>query len=155
MSTAGLSSAEANNFQLLESRLVELVSEAVAGLLPAVHVLTSADLTGLDETRQKTPAVHVIYGGFRVVESRHKIWRLQHTWLVVVAVKTAAKVRSGEHARQNAGVLFERVVNAVAGASLPGTTKPLDLITPPAARYAAGHQYIPAAFAAETLFKNH
>lgn len=155
MSTAHLPIEQANNFLLLEPHLVELVRNAVAGMSPAVHVLTSAELAGVDETRQKTPSVHVIYGGFRVVESGRDIWRLSHTWWVVAAVKTAATVRSGSQARQDAGVLFERVVNAVAGAHLPGCTKALDLITPPAARYSAGHQYIPAAFAAETIFKRH
>ncbi len=49
MSTQGQTIAEANNFMALEPRLVELVRQAVAGMSPAVHVLTTAELADVKE----------------------------------------------------------------------------------------------------------
>ena len=47
MSTAGIPVQQANNWLAPEQHLVALVKAAVAGLVPAVHVLTRKDLTGV------------------------------------------------------------------------------------------------------------
>ena len=153
MSTAGLSVADANNFLALEPHLVALVQAAVAGLSPAVHVLTAADLADVKESAQRTPAVHLIYGGYSVVEDLRTAWRLEHTWYAVVAVRSAATQRSGAAARAEAGPLVTLVINALAGASMPGASSLLALTTPPTVGYAAGFQYIPSAFTVETIFR--
>ena len=153
MSTQGQTVAEANNFMALEPRLVELVRQAVAGMSPAVHVLTSAELGDVKESAQRTPAVHVIYGGYRIAEDMGSAWRLEHTWYVVAAVRNVATARSGQAARQDAGLLASQVVGAMAGAQVPGAVRPLALLSPPPARYSAGFQYIPSAFRAETIFR--
>jgi hypothetical protein len=49
--------------------------------------------------------------------------------------------------------MVAQVVGALVGASVPGATRPLTLVSPPAATYRAGHQYIPSAFEAETIFR--
>ncbi|MBF9263605.1 phage tail terminator protein [Paracidovorax cattleyae] len=153
MSTQDLTTAEANNFMALEPHLVALVRQAVEGMSPAVHVLTAAEIADVKETAQRTPAVHVIYGGYRIAEDIGVAWELEHTWYVVAAVKNVATARSGQAARQDAGALAAHVVGALAGATVPGATRPLTLITPPAARYAAGFQYLPSAFQATTVFR--
>lgn len=153
MSTAGQTVAESNNFLALEPHLVALVRTAVAGLSPAVHVLTAAELGDVKESAQRTPAVHVIYGGYSVAEDLGTAWRLQHTWYAVVAVRNVGAQRSGAAARADAGPLVAQVAGALAGARLPGATRPLVLVTPPPAGYAAGYQYIPSAFTAETIFR--
>ncbi|GKS97031.1 hypothetical protein [Acidovorax sp. SUPP2825] len=153
MSNAGLSIAEANNFMALEGRLIALVQGAVQHMVPAVHVLTAADLADVKEAVQKTPAVHVIYGGYQVEEDMGTSWRLAHTWFVVAAVRNVATTRSGQAARQDAGALAAHVVGALAGAQVPGAVRPLTLITPPPAGYAAGYLYLPTAFRAETIFR--
>ena len=152
MSTAGLPLEVANNFLALEPHLVERVKAAVAGMVPAVHVLTSSELADVKEQGQLTPAVHVIYAGYRVAEAVGTKWRLVHKWLAVAAVRNVANVKTGEAARRDAGVLATKVAMALAGASIPGTTKPLEMVTPPAPRYASGFQYLPSAFEAETVF---
>ena len=146
MSTSGQTVEQSNNFMALEPQLVELALSAVQGMSPAVHVLTVSDLAGVAESAQHTPAVHIVYGGYRVAEDLGLTVRLEHTWLVVAAVKNVAKARSGSAARQDAGLLLGRVTEAFLGAQVPGATKPLAMVTPPAARYAAGFQYIPSAF---------
>lgn len=154
MSTAGLPLEVTNNFLALEPHLVERVKTAVAGMVPAVHVLTSADLADVKEQAQLTPAVHVIYAGYRVAESAGTKWRLVHKWLAVAAVRNVANTKSGEAARRDAGLLATKVAMALAGASIPGATKVLEMVTPPPARYASGFQYLPSAFEAETVFVN-
>ena len=153
MSTHGQTIAEANNFMALEPHLVALVREAVADWRPVVHVLTAADLAGVKESAQRTPAVHVIYGGWRVAEDIGTSVRLTHTWYVVAAVRNVADARAGSAARQDAGLLLAWVTGALLAARVPGATQPLALVTPPPAQYAAGFQYIPAAFQAETIFR--
>ena len=152
MSTAGLPLEVTNNFLALEPHLVERVKAAVAGMTPAVHVLTSADLADVKEQAQLTPAVHVIYAGYRVTEAAGIKWRLVHKWLAVSAVRNVANTKSGEAARRDAGLLATKVAMALAGASIPGATRALEMVTPPPARYASGFQYLPSAFEAETVF---
>lgn len=152
MSTAGLSIEEANDFMALEPHLVELVRQAVQGLSPAVHVLTSAEIADVVESKQRTPAIHVIYGGWTIAEDQGLTYLLNHTWYVVAAVNNVATARSGQAARLGAGKLAARVVGALLGAKVEGAAYPLALISPPPARYSAGHQYLPSAFRAVTVF---
>lgn len=153
MSTAGMSVQEANNFLALEPHLVNAVTQAVAGISPAVHVLTAADLGDVKESAQRVPAVHIIYGGYRVLEDVRSAWRLEHTWYAVIVVRHVGTQRTGSAARAVAGPLMAQVVGALAGASLPGLTAPLALVSPPPADYRAGVQYLPSAFTAETIFR--
>ncbi len=153
MSTRGLATIDANNFMGLEPHLVQLVKDAVAGMSPAVHVLTASELADVKQSAQAVPAVHVIYGGYRVAEDLATAWRLEHTWFAVVAVRNVANTKSGQAARAAAGPLVALVMAALAGASVPGATKALTLVTPPPAGYIAGYQYVPSAFIAETIFR--
>lgn len=153
MSTSGQTVEQSNNFMALEPRLVELARSAVEGMSPAVHVLTASDLSGVSENAQHTPAVHIVYGGYRVVEDLGMTVSLEHTWLAVAAVRNVAKARSGAAARQDAGLLLGRVAEVFLGARVQGATTALAMATPPGARYSAGFQYIPSAFKVETIFR--
>ena len=153
MSTGGLTAEQSNNWLALEPHLLALINESVKGMSPAVHVLTSADLADVKESAQRTPAVHLIYGGYRIAEDLGTAWRLVHKWYAVAVVRNVAAARSGQAARQDAGPLVARVVGALVGVSVPGATRALTLVNPPAASYRAGHQYIPSAFEAETIFR--
>ena len=144
---------QANDFMGLEPHLVELVRQAVQGLSPAVHVLTSAEIADVLESKQRTPAVHVIYGGYRIFEDQGLTLLLDHTWYAVAVVSSAATIRSGQVARLSAGRLAARVVGALYGANVPGATRPLAMTSPPPARYSAGLQYLPSAFVAQTVFR--
>lgn len=152
MSTAGMSTAQSNNFMALEPQLVQRIQAAVAGQKPAVHVLTSADLADVREETQLVPAVHVIYGGYRVVEAQGAKWRLVHKWLIVAAVRNVAQGQSGSAARRDAGLLSATATAAVAGVGFDGSTKASVLVTPPPARYTKGFQYLPSAIEVETIF---
>lgn len=152
MSTAGMTTEDSNDFMSMESELVKRIQTAVAGQKPAVHVLTSADLADVREEQQKVPAVHVIYGGYRVKEAQGTKWLLVQKWLIVAAVRNVAQGQSGSAARREAGKLGALVTAAVAGENLPGALRPCALVTPPAARYSKGFQYLPSALEVETVF---
>ena len=153
MSAQGMTPDQVNDFMALEPHIVALVKAAVKGQAPAVHVLTAADLADVKESAQHTPAVHVIYGGYVVAEAAGTSWRLDHKWYVVAAVRNVGTQKSGAAARKGAGALGALVTARLAGEKLPGASGPLQLTTPPPARYAAGFQYIPSAFLVGTVFK--
>ena len=153
MSGAGLTIEQVNDFSQLEDGIVALLKAAVADMTPAVHVLTAAELEGVRENAQLTPALHVVSDGFRPVEGGHKVARLAHTWYVVAAVRNAATQRSGAAARRQAGPLLARAMAALLSVQLPGTARPLELAPAPRGRYAAGFYYLPSAWTAETVFR--
>ena len=144
----------ANNFMLLEPQIVALARAAVEGNTPAVHVLTSADLAGLKEQLQYTPAVHVIYQGFRVAQTRSdgRVAVLRHTWLVVAVVGTAHSIVSGATARADGGALLAQVCAALMGRKLDGAVRLLLPTDSPRAWSSPGFHYTPMAFAVDTHF---
>jgi hypothetical protein len=145
----------ANNFLAPEPHIVQRLKAALAGRVPAVHVLTAAELAGVKESSQLTPAVHVVWNGFKVLETRPDgaVARLDHTWLIVTAVRNAADTRTGAAARRDAGELMARAGAALMGFRPPNTVGPMRLAPAPAAGYSGGFQYLPLAFLVETIFK--
>jgi hypothetical protein len=150
MSTRDMAPFDAANFMALEPRLVALLKDAVAGLSPAVHVFTVADLADVQESNQMTPALHVVYGGYRIAQDIGTAWRLEHTWYAVAVCRSAATVRSGEKARQDAGILATRAALALAGARVAGAAERLALVSPPGPSYKAPYTYLPTAVRAVT-----
>lgn len=153
MSIHGLTPEQANDWMAIEPRLVALVKKAVEGLKPTVHVLTASDLAVVRESAQRTPAIHVVYGNFNVIEDMVTAWRLRHTWYVVAADRNVASIVSGQPARLNTGALLSRVVAQLVGEDVLGATKPLALLPAPASQYSDGFQYLPAAFGVETILQ--
>lgn len=141
----------------LEAAIVARVQAAVAGQLPAVHVLTGADIASAKDVAQLSPAVHVIYGGYQVAEAAGRQWRLVHRWYVVAAVRASAGARASGKAstaaRQGAGTLAAQVAAALAGESLPGAAGVLELVSPPAPQYHDGLHLLPVALQAQSIFK--
>lgn len=142
------------NLLVLEPELMERLRTHLGN--PAIHVLCAADLAGVTEEKQLTPAVHVVCQGYRVTESRGdgRAARVEQTWLVVVAtrnVRGLGNLKDADAARAAAGSLAALVANALMGWRPPGAAKPLRLVDGPRADYSAGHQYLPLAFAAELL----
>lgn len=140
------------SFLALESALVERLK---AKLPAGVHVLTGADLDGVSEGSQPTPAVHVVYQGYRVIETRPdgRAARVEQVWLAVVAVRNVRDARTGAAARADAGALGDGVISALMGWQPVGTSSPLKLAQAPRAGYSAGHFYLPMAFTTETTVK--
>lgn len=148
--------AHPNDFLAPEPHIVARLREALDALQPQVHVLTGADLAAVVEAKQPVPAVHVLWRGFKLLETRSDgaVARLDHTWAVVAAVRNVRTLSSGADARAEAGNLA-----ALAGAALMGWRPPnvagvFRLADAPAAAHsAAGFFYLPLAFKVETVFK--
>lgn len=145
-----------NNFLEPEAHIVAQLKEALAGVKPAVHVLTAADLAKVKEENQPTPAVHVVWNGFRVLQAREDgaAARLDHTWLVVAAVRNVRTLQSGQDARVAAGELAARAGAALMGYRPPNVAGPMRLAPAPGSGIsAAGFMYLPLAFLVETVFQ--
>ena len=147
--------AHPNNFLEPEPHIVARLKEVLAGRKPAVHVLTAADLSGIKEENQPTPAVHVVWNGFRVLEARGDgaQARLDHTWLIVSTVKNVRTLKSGEAARSEAGELVAIAGAALMGFRPPNVAGPMRLAPAPGAGHNAGFVYLPLAFLVESIFK--
>lgn len=140
-----------DNLMVLEPQIVARLNEHLAGLSPKVHVLAAADLAGVTEATQVTPAVHVVYQNYRVVETRSdgKTARVEQTWLAIVATKNVKDTRSGAAARAEAGVIAARVAKALMGFKAESASKPFSLAQGPGAGFSNGFAYLPLAFVAE------
>lgn len=141
------------NLLALEAVLLARLVEQLADLAPKVHVLAAADLAGVTEATQLTPAVHVVYQGYRVLESKPdgRATRIEQTWLATVASRNMATLRTGSAARADAGLIARRVCQALMGFKPPHASKPLRLAEGPGAGFNAGFQYLPLAFVAELV----
>ena len=127
MSTNASIQAHANNFLAPEPFIVARLKDALADLRPQVHVLTASDLALVKEESQPTPAVHVIWNGFRVADASRPDGRaatLDHTWLIVAAVKNVRTLKTGEAARSEAGELAARAGAALMGFRPPNVAGP-------------------------------
>lgn len=146
----------ADNFFAFEQLLVDRLKSQLADLSPKVKIITSADLAGITEAQQVTPAVQVIYRGYRVQDVRTdgRAARFEQTWLAVVATRNVASLRSGDAARADAGAIARRVLKALMGHTLPGSSRPLRPTDAPEAAYSAGFMYLPLAFTAELAVTN-
>ena len=145
-----------NNFLEPEPHIVDRLKEALAGLKPAVHVLTARDLSQVKEENQPTPAIHVVWNGFRVLQAREDgaAARLDHTWLVVAAVRNVRTLQSGQDARAAAGELAARAGAALMGYRPPNVAGPMRLAPAPGSGISpAGFMYLPLAFLVETVFQ--
>ena len=139
------------NLFAVEPELVARLQAQLADLAPKVAVLVSADLAGVTEEQQITPAVHVVYQGYQVLETRSdgKTARMEQTWLVTTAVRNVKNMRSGAAARVDAGLIAMRVSQALMGFKPVSATRPLRLADAPHAVFNGGFQYTPLAFLAE------
>lgn len=152
MSTAGQTATQANDFLALEARLISLLKASVAGLTPAVHVLSAADLADVKAGNQRVPAIHVIYGGYQIAEDQGTRVLLDHTWHAIAVVRHLGATRTGEKARAQMGPLLSLVMSTLLGASIAGATRPLSLAPTPRPWHEAGTQYVPSTFIAQTIF---
>jgi hypothetical protein len=144
-----------NDFLAVEPHIVARIRAALIDVTPAVHVLTATDLATVKELSQPVPAVHVLWRGCRVLETRYDgaAARLEHTWAVVAAVRNVRTLGSGADARAEAGALAARAGAALMGWTAPQTAGPFKLSgSPSAGPSAAGYFYLPLAFTVETVF---
>jgi len=100
---------------LIKQRLIDKVPA-----IPAHHVLSAADLDGVKENAQATPALHVIYfddevptgEGSQAGTGRAQL--VNQLWLVTLVVRNV-KGKTGAGNRNDAGLLIGPVLAALQG----------------------------------------
>jgi hypothetical protein len=135
------------NFLGAEPLIIERLK---AVLPPEVHVLSAADLADVAAEQQPTPAVHVVYGGYRAEDSRTGATTVVvQSWITVIVTRNVADIEQGFHARQAAGPLAGQVMDALyrhrllRAPNVPFGSGPLRLAAAPAPGFDAGHFYLP------------
>jgi len=128
-----------------------------AALPPQVQVLTAVNLGALLYGTQVAPAVYLIYQGGTVPETRHDglAARIAQTWLAVACARNPSASQSGAPAQDDAGVIAEQVLDALAGWQPEGASK---VLVPAAFPYGGDNpeatvQLVPVALAAEFTYR--
>ncbi len=137
-----------------------LIARLRAVMSAEVHVLSAADLAGVASDQQPTPAVHVLYTGYRPTETRTgALVGVEQQWLTVVVTRNVADIESGFHARQDAGPLAGLVMDALNRQRLrdaggPIGMAPIRLDTAPAPGFDDGHFYLPLGWVVPINFRS-
>lgn len=145
------------SFTAVEAALIARLKAKVQtpGLVRAV--LSAADLAGVKEQSQVTPALHVVLHRFSVADSTATSALIAQTWLVVAAVKNSVSGRgagaAAARARVDAGMLLDAIVPALLGWRPVTDCSALKIVDPPAPAGGEGFAYYPLAFVVESVFK--
>lgn len=147
---------DAFDYLYLEPLIIERVRESVPGLADVAGI---PDLASVDEARQVTPAVYVVYlgddvgGGAQHQGSRGAIQTVTQNWAVVLSVHYADATGSGEGARKEAGPLLGALLQALSGWLPDGATAPMKRAPQQApVAYANGYFYYPLVFQASFVY---
>lgn len=126
-----------------EKRLIRRLEAKVKPHVRAV--LSAADLAGVQESEQITPALHVILQGYRPTREQGSglIQEIEQTWLVVAAVRN---VRGIPDAREDAGPILDAVLRALLGWRPDAGWTPFQLAAAPRPGFSRGFLYFPLAF---------
>ncbi len=129
-----------------------LIKARLEDQVPDVTVLAAADLAGVTERQQITPAVHLLYGGD--VPVREAVGTAERgagqitdqRWVVVIATRSARDVVGGSGARQLAGPIVAQTLDALRGWTPDGFTRPLRRGSGMPPKYSPGFAYFPFQF---------
>lgn len=139
-----------DNYLAAEQLIIDRLKAAFSALpaLAGVHVLSAADLDGVEEARQLTPAVHVIYDGDDLGDSAgdgvdHIV---RQRYLTVVVTRNVRGIKTGKAAREDAGVIVLATLGALGGWQPSSEHGEVVRIPGPRPTYRTGHQYIPIAW---------
>lgn len=133
--------------------LEPLIIARLKAAVPAARaVLAAEDLTDVQERSQTAPALHVIYGGYRVVSASEsgRGANTEQTWIVVAVVKGASQRADGPAAVRASGAeLVGPVLAALMGWRPSERMRPLKLANGPRPVFSGGFAYFPLTFSAD------
>jgi len=98
--------------QLIKARLFARVPS-----IDSKHIFSAADLEGVKERSQATPALHLLYAGDNVIASSSgngQAQEFEQLWNVVVVVRNVRDI-SGEATRLQSGEIIDSVLKALQG----------------------------------------
>lgn len=116
------------------------------------NIFTTADLAGVKEKSQVTPALHLVLHGYQPLSNDgagDSRWRV--IWLVVAVVRNARQNAGAAPIQGDAGALLAETIGALDGWRCPGTSKDMEAIDPPNPLITDGFGYFPLAFAVEVV----
>lgn len=122
----------------------DAIIERLNEQIPDIPVYTAEQLSELEERAQTTPALHVIYSGFRPTRdvANGLIQEIETLWTVVVAVRSARRRGVSE----KAAPIFNAAVQALAGWKPAQGITALKLSSSPGAAHNPGFSYYPIQF---------
>lgn len=116
------------------------------------NVFSTADLAGVKEKSQITPALHVVLARYRPKSSdggSSSQWR--ETYFVIAVVKNARQNKGSEPIINEASTLLAETLAALDGWKCPGTTALVSAVDGPDPLITDSHGYFPLAFQTLTL----
>ena len=133
------------SFLDLEGKLLDRLKEKVT---TARAFLSSADLQGVAETEQITPAVHVVFDGITPTREQGEgaVQEFEQRWVVVAAVRNLREARTGAGVREDASPIIDEVLGALLGWRPLLELSPLKAAVSPKPAFFAGFGYFPFAF---------
>lgn len=134
----------AGNFFAAEGLIIERLQEKLGNSVR--KVAGAPDLDGVRAAAQVTPAVYVIYGGYKPERDNGPgVVEITQRWLVVVTVRNVRDSASGEGVRDDAGALAHATLTALMGWR-PADHTPLILEAGPSPGIDKGFGYFPFVF---------
>ena len=115
------------------------------------NVFTTADLAGVMEKDQVTPALHVVLFSFAPSDeaSGDAVW--DEIYLVVAVEKNVSKANRVGAQLSSAAPLVRDAVAALSGWKPKSSSKALQPIAGPRAKFSETHVYLPLAFVAKPI----
>jgi hypothetical protein len=125
--------------------------EEMARIPELIKVYGMADFDDLVKAGKPMPCAFVVYDGYRVLEAsrQRRSARVETRWLVVLAIKSAARAAAGEAARLAAAPLLSKILRSGMDWQPPTGYTQLTLETPPPPIFEAGALLFPLAFATQ------
>lgn len=143
------------NYFAIEQPLVERVK----AVLPDVQYVITAETSETAKEWRKAPkAAHVIYVGDEVgqgpaMQGGGGVQLTSQLWMVVLQVKHAGTVQSGDGARRIAGPLIWNLLQGLTGYQLLPAWSPLRRAPGPKAGYQDGFGFYPFVFRTNNLIR--
>jgi len=136
-----------DDFLSLEPLIVARLKDKVT---QARDVASAADLAGVELSKMKTPALHVLPAGYKPTQSKPgssgTVQQIEQTWWIVAAVKNLKDPKVGAKAREDAGPLIAATLKALLGWKAGDDFTPLSMAPGPAPRFESGFARFPLAF---------
>lgn len=138
-----------DNYLGAESPIIERLKAMVPEL--GTYVFSTADMDGVTEASQFTPAAHVLYYGDRLVDgqgrsSTGEVQCVDQVWYVVLVVRNVKDQTTGQAARIEAGPLLLKVLKALQGWAPTKEHGPMKRTNGASPGFKAGYIYLPICF---------
>lgn len=131
-----------------------LIESRLKAKCPAAgdNVFSTADLAGVKEKSQTTPALHVVLHSYQPAsDDNGSSSRWREIWLIVAVVKNVRQGVGAQAVRDDAAALLAETVAALDGWRCAGTVGLVRAIAPPQPMITDGFGYFPLAFEVQTV----